>query len=237
VVTANVDRRLESLDPAGPVPLGSDQAQVELDRINRENLAALEVFLAVCSIAFSFTGFGGIASRGTASFGRALATRFPTTATRLTTRFPSLTPHLALPTLDTAATGFAPEVAALAPDLATDPRFVVSGEGLVTDLGPRVSTASPVVIGESMEVRVIPAARRLGVGWYDQAPLPNVAQSQAHDRYWMNEMMNQGRLVVDIGPAAGRPAYPEPTSPWFVLERSEIMRRDYRYYVQFPWDW
>jgi hypothetical protein len=58
----------------------------------------------------------------------------------------------------------------------------------------------------------------------------------AHDRYWIREMMNQGRGVVDIGPAAGRRHYPEPTSDWFSMERGQIRERDYRYYLQFPWD-
>jgi hypothetical protein len=123
VVTENVHSLLEILDPDGPIPITSDAAQIELDRINRENLAAAEVFLTVCSIAFSFTGMGGIVGRGTTSFGRTLATRFPNAASRLTTRFPSLAPRLGL------------ETTALAPEAAT-PLALPAGPRPLAELTP-----------------------------------------------------------------------------------------------------
>jgi hypothetical protein len=73
-------------------------------------------------------------------------------------------------------------------------RFVTDSVGVVSDLGPRVSADRPVVIGESMADRVIPAAQKLGPDWYQPPTFANTAQSFAHDRYWVNEMMNQSRV-------------------------------------------
>jgi hypothetical protein len=89
-----------------------------------------------------------------------------------------------------------------------------------------------------MAARVIPAASELGADYY-QPPVLNDVQSMAHNRYWINEMMNQGRQIMDIGPQSGfgRPNFPEPSSPWFAMERSEIMQQNYPYYSQYPWDW
>jgi hypothetical protein len=56
----------------------------------------------------------------------------------------------------------------------------------------------------------------------------------AHNRYWVNEMMNQGRGVIDIGSAAGRANFPEVTSPWFSMERAQVMQRGYSWYTQLP---
>jgi RHS repeat-associated protein len=115
-------------------------------------------------------------------------------------------------------------------------RFVVDSAGVATDLGSRLSLARPIVIGENMEGRVIPAARALGADWYQAPAGLNRAQSMAHNRYWVNEVMNEGRGVIDIGPASGRANFPEPTSDWFGMERDQIMQRGYSYYVQFLWD-
>ena len=115
-------------------------------------------------------------------------------------------------------------------------RFVVDRGGVTTDLGPRLANARPVVIGEAQQARVIPAAESLGTDLYQPPEFANAAQSLAHNRYWINEQMNQGRGIVDIGPAPGRANFPEPTSPWFAMERGEIMRRGYTYYIQHQWE-
>lgn len=47
--------------------------------------------------------------------------------------------------------------------------------------------------------------------------------------------MNQGNTIVDIGPAPGA-NYPEPTSPWYQMERDALYPRDHRYYEQMGWD-
>ncbi|HVM07699.1 MAG TPA: DUF6531 domain-containing protein [Acidimicrobiales bacterium] len=124
--------------------------------------------------------------------------------------------------------------------VATDPtpvsygqaRFVVDSQGTVTDLGPRVATGRPIVIGEDMRNRVIPAAERMGADYYAPPQFRTDGQSMAHNRYWINEQMNQGRGIIDVGPAPGRAQYPEPTSPYYQMERDEMMARSYSNYVQ-----
>lgn len=44
--------------------------------------------------------------------------------------------------------------------------------------------------------------------------------------------MNQGRGIIDVGPAPGRANFPEVTSDFYAMERDEIMRRGYTAYVQ-----
>jgi RHS repeat-associated protein len=116
-------------------------------------------------------------------------------------------------------------------------RFVVDAQGSVTDLGVRVSADRPVVIGEAMQARVIPAAQKLGADWYQPPAFANDAQSLAHNRYWINEMMNQGRGIVDIGAAPGRANFPAATSPWYAMEQDQVAQRAYQYYMQYSWDW
>jgi hypothetical protein len=119
------------------------------------------------------------------------------------------------------------------PELDPRIRFVVDSRGEVTDLGPRFSSTNrPIVLGEAMQDRVIPAADRMGADYYDPPTFDTTAQALAHNRYWLNEQMNQGRGIIDIGPAPGRANYPEPTSPFYAMERSEIARRDYPWYLR-----
>ena len=112
-------------------------------------------------------------------------------------------------------------------------RFVVDSAGEVTDLGPRVATHQrPIVIGEAMRDRVIPAAQRTSADWYDPPTFESTSQMMAHNRYWINEQMNQGRGIIDVGPAPGRANYPEPTSDFYAMERDEIAARGYSWYTQ-----
>lgn len=113
---------------------------------------------------------------------------------------------------------------------------MADSSGVVSDLGPRVSADRPVVIGEGMTGRVVPAAQKLGADWYQPPTFANNAQSLAHNRYWINEMMNQGRGIIDTGAAPGRTNFPDPTSPWFSMELDQVAQRSYPYYMQFPWD-
>ncbi|MGH2358836.1 MAG: RHS repeat-associated core domain-containing protein, partial [Candidatus Limnocylindria bacterium] len=111
-------------------------------------------------------------------------------------------------------------------------RFVAGSDGVITDLGPRVAPGRPVVIGENMPGRVMPDAQRMGADFYSPPRIDNPAQSMAHNRYWINEQMNQGRGMIDVGPAPGRAGFPEPTSPWYAMERAQIAERGYPWYVQ-----
>jgi hypothetical protein len=83
-----------------------------------------------------------------------------------------------------------------------------------------------------MRGRVIPDAQRMGSDFYSPPRIDNPTQSMAHNRYWINEQMNQGRGIIDIGPAPGRARFPEPTSPWYGMERGQIAERGYPWYVQ-----
>lgn len=120
----------------------------------------------------------------------------------------------------------------VAPNTTGGARFVAGSDGVVTDLGPRVAPGRPVVIGENMAGRVVPDAQRMGADFYSPPRFDNPAQSMAHNRYWINEQMNQGRGIIDIGPAPGRAGFPEPTSPWYAMERAQIAERGYPWYVQ-----
>ena len=111
-------------------------------------------------------------------------------------------------------------------------RFVVDSAGEIVDLGPRVAPGRPVVIGEDMAGRVIPAGLRMGADVYSPPYFESATQSMAHNRVWINEQMNQGRGIVDVGPAPGRANFPEPTSPWYAMERDQIAQRDYPWYQQ-----
>ncbi|HKY16438.1 MAG TPA: DUF6531 domain-containing protein [Microthrixaceae bacterium] len=111
-------------------------------------------------------------------------------------------------------------------------RFVVDSQGVAVDNGPRPSTQPPVMMGEDMRTRVIPAANQMGGEYYQPPPFTSDAASMAHNRYWINEQMNQGRNLIDVGPARGRPNYPEPSSPWYQMERDQVAARDYPYYTQ-----
>jgi hypothetical protein len=104
----------------------------------------------------------------------------------------------------------------------------VDPAGVVTDLGPRPGPL--VVMGEDMANRVRPMGTSIRAEWYDPPPFSNDAQSLAHNRYWINEQMNQGKTLIDIGPAYGRPGYPGPSSPWYKMELDEVARRHYPYY-------
>lgn len=61
--------------------------------------------------------------------------------------------------------------------------------------------------------------------------------ASTHNRYWINEMMNQGRGVVDIGAAPGRANFPAATSPWYAMEQDQVAQRAYQYYMRYSWDW
>jgi RHS repeat-associated protein len=130
-----------------------------------------------------------------------------------------------------------PAMASGGPAAASGARFAVDPQGTATDLGARASADRPVVIGEAMQARVVPAAQKLAADWYQPPDFPNNAQSLTHNRYWINEMMNQGRGVIDIGAAPGRSNFPAATSPWYAMEQDQVAQRAYPYYMRYSWDW
>jgi hypothetical protein len=83
-----------------------------------------------------------------------------------------------------------------------------------------------VVIGEDMEGRVIPQAKRLGAEHYDPPDLPR-SQWMEHNRQWIRDRMDEGCTIIDCGSAPGRAKYPKPTSPYYEMELREIAKRKY----------
>jgi hypothetical protein len=83
-----------------------------------------------------------------------------------------------------------------------------------------------IVIGEDMEGRVIPTAKALGADFYDP-PDADPLDWMDNNRQWINDRMDEGCTIYDCGPAPGRANYPEPTSPYYQMERGEIANRGY----------
>ena len=83
-------------------------------------------------------------------------------------------------------------------------------------------TPRPVVIGEQQD-RVEYAAERFGAETYpgltaEQAGLEEgsaelKAAQLEHNNAWINQMRDEGRLIIDTGPAEPRGQYPKPTRP------------------------
>jgi hypothetical protein len=113
-------------------------------------------------------------------------------------------------------------------DAASSSRFIAGADG-ITDTGISIPHGQPVIIGEDMTKRVTPAAQAMGLEDYAPPTLTKPLAQMAHNRYWVNEMMNQGRGIVDVGPAPGRALYPLPTSDFYKMELQEIQSRHY------PW--
>jgi len=89
-----------------------------------------------------------------------------------------------------------------------------------------------VVIGENMG-RVIPYAESFGLEYYRPVPAPE-SMWMANNRAWINEVMNQGKRIIDIGPSSWPreryPKYPDPSSDFYIMELDEIGKRGYPTY-------
>ena len=101
----------------------------------------------------------------------------------------------------------------------------VSATGVATEEGlaggPRA-----IVIGEDMEGRVIPTAKKLGAEYYNPPDAPP-SEWMENNRQWINDRMDEGCTIYDCGAAPGRANYPDPTSPYYQMERDEIAKRGY----------
>jgi hypothetical protein len=79
-----------------------------------------------------------------------------------------------------------------------------------------------------MEGRVKPFASQYG---YETMPALSSDLSPTEklslNRAWINERMDQGYTIVDLGPAPGYRYYPYITSPYYGMEQAEIAARNY----------
>jgi RHS repeat-associated protein len=83
-----------------------------------------------------------------------------------------------------------------------------------------------VVIGEGMDKRIRPYAISIGAGYYNPPSAPEELWME-NNRLWINEVMDQDCKILDGGPEFGRPNYPAPDSPYYIMELGEIARRGY----------
>jgi hypothetical protein len=85
----------------------------------------------------------------------------------------------------------------------------------------------PVVVGERMEVRVQPFADRIGGETYNPDPTAPEEEWEQNQLDWITKQMDDGRTILDCGPAPGNANYPEITSPWYNIEKNAIAARSY----------
>lgn len=99
----------------------------------------------------------------------------------------------------------------------------------VTLLRP-LNLEGKIVIGEDMERRVIPYAQDRGADWY--GPLTEIGSPESFIEQvaFINEKMDQGVTVYDIGPSPARAPphgnYPLPTSDYYFLEAMHVYSRN-----------
>jgi hypothetical protein len=110
---------------------------------------------------------------------------------------------------------------------------LVAGSLSVSSLKSVAANTAPraIVIGEDMEGRVIPYAREIGADWYEPPAAPP-SEWLPNNRNWINGAMDEGRPIIDRGPAPGRANFPNPTSPYYKAELGEISARDYSDYFR-----
>lgn len=81
-----------------------------------------------------------------------------------------------------------------------------------------------VVIGE-WQPRVVATATAMQAGYFKALPPEQTWMEQ--NKLWINEVMDQGCDIYDIGASPVRKNYPDPTSPFYRMEREQIMLRGY----------
>ena len=124
--------------------------------------------------------------------------------------------------------------------LPLDEQIRLAGDSAMAGLGgvglgrgaPAIERARPAVIGESME-RVNATAGIWGKtykGFKNSERLggEDLASARAaHDTAWMDRMMNEGRTIIDRGPAPGRAKFPGVTSDAYAIELLALEQRQY----------
>lgn len=83
------------------------------------------------------------------------------------------------------------------------------------------------IIGEDMKGRVLPFAKRLeskGLKVETFTPSKGLSMNQAleENAQWVRNLKKEGVAIADIGPSPARPMFPEPSSPFYGVERQEV---------------
>ncbi len=104
------------------------------------------------------------------------------------------------------------------------------GKGVGADIGKAVgksiekkATSKVAVIGEGMEKRVKPFAAKYGGEVMPDLPKGN---RLAANRAWINQKMDEGYTIVDLGPKGDCPM-----SKYYIMELGEIANRGYEKYL------
>ena len=77
-----------------------------------------------------------------------------------------------------------------------------------------------------MDKRIRPYAISIGAGYYNPPAAPSEMWME-NNRIWINEVMDQDCKILNGGPEFGRPSYPAPDSPYYIMELLEIAERGY----------
>ena len=109
------------------------------------------------------------------------------------------------------------------------PRNILADEqGFVRIASGRSVYSNKVfVIGESMDDRVIPFAKKIGAKWYkgwEQSPFDSDLSLQRNRRI-INQKMKEGYTIIDIGHNPKLNAFP--TRPNYIVELEEIGKQSY----------
>jgi len=103
---------------------------------------------------------------------------------------------------------------------------------ITPDSGSDSAGSKHVVVGENMD-RVSSVADKYG---YQTIPRFSEGLTKQQrlllNRAWINEVMNKGYIVVDIGPAKYYPNYPYISSEYYAVEEAELAGRNYSRWVQ-----
>jgi hypothetical protein len=86
-----------------------------------------------------------------------------------------------------------------------------------------------------MRHRVIPYAERIGASYYkfrSNPPRPQYDQF-CNNLRWIRDQIREGKEIVDIGPDKAR-RITTGASPFYEMERQEILRKGYPLYRQEP---
>jgi RHS repeat-associated protein len=83
-------------------------------------------------------------------------------------------------------------------------------------------TKKPIVLGETMPKRVSPVAQKLGAHTFKPRS-NNPARWKANQKRWINDQMNSGRDMYDIGTDRLRPT----RSDYYKIERTELKKAGY----------